>query len=88
MGLLNRVLAPETLLDHTLDYARVLAQNCSPTSMATMKRQVYADLQSGLSDALAEADRLMIESFTAPDFVEGVTSFLERRDPRFPPLGG
>jgi enoyl-CoA hydratase/carnithine racemase len=88
MGLLNRVLAPETLLDQTLEYARMLAQNCSPTSMATMKRQVYADLQSGLADALAEANRLMIESFAAPDFVEGVTSFLERRDPRFAPLGG
>jgi hypothetical protein len=25
----------------------------------------------------------MLESFTAPDFSEGVTSFLERRDPRF-----
>ena len=33
------------------------------------------------------ADELMLESFTAPDFVEGVTSFLERRDPRFAPLG-
>jgi len=54
--------------------------------MATMKRQVYADLELGLPEALAEADRLMLESFTAPDFVEGVTSFLERRDPRFAPL--
>ena len=24
----------------------------------------------------------MLDSFSAPDFVEGVTSFLERRDPR------
>ena len=29
----------------------------------------------------------MLESFAAPDFVEGVTSFVERRDPRFAPLG-
>ncbi len=29
----------------------------------------------------------MLDSFTAPDFVEGVTSFLERRDPRFASLG-
>jgi enoyl-CoA hydratase/carnithine racemase len=87
LGLLNRVLAPETLLEGTLDYARELVVNCSPASMATMKRQVYADLDRALPDALAGADELMFESFTAPDFVEGVTSFLERRDPRFAPLG-
>jgi enoyl-CoA hydratase/carnithine racemase len=86
LGLVNRTLAPERLLEETRDYARELAVNCSPASMATMKRQIYTDLERELSDALAEADRLMVESFTAPDFVEGVTSFLEHRDPRFAPL--
>jgi enoyl-CoA hydratase/carnithine racemase len=88
LGLVNRVLAPERLLDETLAYARELAVSCSPASMATMKRQVYAALEQGLPEALADADRLMVESFTAPDFVEGVTSFLERRDPHFAPLAG
>jgi len=87
LGLVNRVSAPEKLLDETLDYACELALKCSPASMARMKRQVYADLERGLDEALAESDRLMLESFTAPDFVEGVTSFLERRDPRFAALG-
>jgi len=87
LGLVNRVLAPERLLEETLEYARELAASCSPTSMATIKRQVYADLQRELPDALSDADRLMLDSFTAPDFVEGVTSFLERRDPRFASLG-
>jgi enoyl-CoA hydratase/carnithine racemase len=86
LGLVNRVLAPDALLDETLAYARELAVNCSPASMATMKRQVYSALEQDLSQALAEADGLMLQSFTAPDFVEGVTSFLERRDPRFEPL--
>ncbi len=86
LGLVNRVLAPEKLLDVTLDYARELAVNCSPASMATIKRQVYADLQRELPGALADADTLMLASFAAPDFVEGVTSFLERRDPRFAAL--
>lgn len=86
LGLVNRVLPPDRLLEATLDYARELVVNCSPASMATMKRQVYADLQRTLPDALAQADQLMLASFTAPDFVEGVTSFLERRDPRFAAL--
>jgi enoyl-CoA hydratase/carnithine racemase len=86
LGLVSRVLAPETLLEETLAYARDLAVNCSPASMATMKRQVYAALEQRLPEALSDADTLMLESFTAPDFVEGVTSFLERREPRFAPL--
>ena len=59
LGLVNRVIAPEKLLEETLDYARELASKCSPASMATMKRQVYADLDRALPDALAGADQLM-----------------------------
>jgi len=86
LGLVNRVLPRETLLDETLSYARELAAMSSPASMAAMKRQVYADLERGLTDAVAEANRLMVESFGAPDFAEGVASFVERREPRFAPL--
>lgn len=88
LGLVNRVLAPEELLEGTLAYARELAVNSSPASMAAMKRQVYTDLARELPDALAEANQLMAESFRAPDFVEGVASFIERRQPNFAPLGG
>jgi enoyl-CoA hydratase/carnithine racemase len=88
LGLVNRALPAATLLEQTLLYARELAVQCSPASMATMKRQVYADLDAALPDALAVADRLMLTSFTAPDFVEGVASFVERRDPAFAPLAG
>src|SRR5919199_1535839 len=34
MGLVNRVLAPEQLLDETLAYARDMAASCSPAAMA------------------------------------------------------
>ena len=87
LGLLSRVVAPEQLLEETLAYARELAVNSSPASMATIKRQVYGDLERGLEDATARADELMLASFAAPDFQEGVESFLERREPRFTALG-
>jgi enoyl-CoA hydratase/carnithine racemase len=87
LGLANRATPKETVLEETLAYAHELATQCSPASMATMKRQVYAALDEGLPDAEAEADRLMLASFAAPDFVEGVSSFVERREPRFSPLG-
>ena len=87
LGLVNRVVAPEELLDATLAYARDLAANCSPTSMATMKQQVYAALDQDRDTALAEANALMFESFAREDFREGVASFVEKRPPAFPPVG-
>jgi enoyl-CoA hydratase/carnithine racemase len=88
LGLVNAVHEPERLLEATLAYARELVHNCSPASMATIKRQVYADLQRTLPEALAKADELMLASFAAPDFVEGVSSFVERREPNFAALAG
>lgn len=87
LGLVNRVFEPDALLEETLAYARDIAANCSPASMATMKSQVYADLEHGVHEALEKADVLMLRSFQAPDFVEGVASFVERREPQFAPLG-
>jgi enoyl-CoA hydratase/carnithine racemase len=86
LGLVNRAIAPERLLDETITYARDLAVNCSPASMATMKRQVYADYEHTLAETIVAADRLMVASFTAPDFAEGVSSFVERREPSFAPV--
>jgi enoyl-CoA hydratase/carnithine racemase len=88
LGLCNRATPAETVLEETLAYARELATQCSPASMAQMKRQVYAAMQEPLADALAEADRLMLASFAKPDFAEGVSSFVERREPNFAPLAG
>jgi enoyl-CoA hydratase/carnithine racemase len=88
LGLCNRATPAETVLEETLAYAHELATQCSPASMAQMKKQVYAAMQEPLADALAEADRLMLASFAKPDFAEGVASFVERRAPAFAPLSG
>jgi enoyl-CoA hydratase/carnithine racemase len=86
LGVVNRVLAPERVLQETLTYAHDLVANCSPAALAEMKRQVFEAYESDLGTAVALANRLMVESFRRPDFKEGVTSFLEKRPPVFPPL--
>ncbi|HTO54466.1 MAG TPA: enoyl-CoA hydratase [Myxococcota bacterium] len=84
IGLVNRVLPDEQLVSHCQDYVRELAANSSPASMMVMKRQVYQQLTRELGPSLDEAVKLMVESFSRPDFKEGVQSFLERRPPKFP----
>ena len=74
----------EDVLPAAIDYIRDLAIGSSPASMAAMKRQVYRDLNQTLGQAQDQAVELMKESFTRPDFAEGVKSFLERRPPDFP----
>jgi enoyl-CoA hydratase/carnithine racemase len=86
IGLVNRTVDDDRVLEVALEYARDLAANASPASMATIKQQVYGDLARPLDQALSDANRLMIESFSGSDFTEGVESFMERRPPRFAPL--
>jgi len=83
MGLVNEVVAPEHLLDRTLEYAAELATHSSPTSMAVMKRQVYGDWDRGVVPATGDAIELMKASLRRPDFKEGVASFLQKRNPDF-----
>ena len=40
-------------------------------------------LFSDLGEAIREADREMVASFSAEDFKEGVASFLQKRPPHF-----
>ena len=87
IGLVNRTLPQDELMKHVYEYVGELAQTCSPASMQIAKRQVYEALQEPLSVAHEKAARLMVESFSRPDFKEGVQSFLERRPPSFPRVG-
>jgi enoyl-CoA hydratase/carnithine racemase len=47
---------------------------------------VYADTMRDVFEASAVAEKLMHESMLRPDFIEGITSFFEKRPPNFPPL--
>ena len=86
LGVVNRVVPPEQLMDETMAYAADLAANCSPASMAAMKKQVYRHVASDLTTAMEESNVLMAESLRQPDFKEGVASFVDKRPPQFAPL--
>jgi enoyl-CoA hydratase/carnithine racemase len=87
MGLVNRILPQDELLEFARSYAEDMSSRCSPTSLRIMKRQIYTGLHQELGDAMDDAMRLMDESLKRPDFKEGVNSFLEKRPPHFDRLG-
>jgi enoyl-CoA hydratase/carnithine racemase len=87
MGIVNAVVEPEELMPYTLAYARDMAVNCSPSSLAAIKREVWGQLVGmTVEEATALTDNDMASSLAASDFKEGVASFLEKRPPKFAPL--
>ncbi|MET7928708.1 enoyl-CoA hydratase-related protein [Streptomyces sp. NPDC005349] len=86
MGLVNKVVEADQLLDTAVEYATELATWSSPASMGIMKRQVLQALDTDFVTAAAAADALMPEAFRRPDATEGVASYLEGRAPAFSPL--
>jgi enoyl-CoA hydratase/carnithine racemase len=54
--------------------------------MAAIKRQVWQAGEQTIEESLDWAIELMQASLKQADFKEGVTSFVERRPPAFPPV--
>ena len=88
MGLVDRLTEPGRAVQDAREYAAELIRYSSPSSMATIKRQVYDDLDRSFADSMATAIEYMARSFDHPDFREGVESFVEHREPSFEGLAG
>jgi enoyl-CoA hydratase/carnithine racemase len=86
IGLVNRVLPADQLLDHTLAYAKRMAVEISPWSLKMMKRQLYSDLLGDLDGSVRSAMSVMNEAFARTDFKEGVAALTEKRAPNFQPM--
>jgi enoyl-CoA hydratase/carnithine racemase len=86
LGLVKQVVAPERLMERAMAYAEDVARNCSPASMAVIKRQTYGDAMREVVQANSRAEALLHESLQRPDVIEGITSFLDKRAPSFPGL--
>jgi enoyl-CoA hydratase/carnithine racemase len=84
MGLVNKVVAPDELLSTTHAYARILATEVSPASLAATKLQLYADLHRDAASAVRDSEARVERMMTEPDFAEGVAAWIDKRLPRFP----
>jgi methylglutaconyl-CoA hydratase len=82
MGLVNEIVAPESLLGRAHDLATTLLSNSPASLLATkslLKRYASASLDQEIVAAVEENARIR----QTADFREGVSSFLEKRDPRW-----
>ena len=85
LGLVQYLHPADEVLDAALAYARELAVNSSPTSMAIIKEQVNLDGSRDLEPAVLDSLVRMLESFARPDLAEGVAAHMQRRPPAFAP---
>jgi enoyl-CoA hydratase/carnithine racemase len=83
-GLVSRVVPPDALLPAARELAREIADNTSAVSVALIRQMLWRMLGA---DHPREAHRLdslgMWHTGRSADAHEGVTSFLEKRPPRF-----
>jgi enoyl-CoA hydratase len=81
-GLVNAVYEPQELIAKSLETARELAR-LSPIALAAAKAAANRALQGDHDDNLAsEADHFGA-LFSSEDAKEGLTAFVEKREPRF-----
>lgn len=78
---------PGRALADALAYAQDIADNCAPQALAVAKEQLWSELREPLERARVEALTLWRTMREHADFKEGVASYVERRKPRFAPLG-
>lgn len=83
--LVSRVYPQDELLPAAYALAREIADNTSAVSVAAIRRLMWSGLSADSPwQAHAADSRLMAELGGAPDAVEGVTAFLEKRPAKFP----
>jgi len=83
MGLLNRVVAHETLEAETMALAQQIARKPRAT-VKIGKEAFYRQLEMPLSDAYDYASQVMTENMLHAEANEGICAFVEKRDPKWP----
>jgi len=82
MGLVNRVVAPEALMEETIGLLKKIIAN-APLSLQFTIESVNAGLDMSLPDAQDREAALFAVLSSTADKTEGTSAFLEKRPPKF-----
>jgi enoyl-CoA hydratase/carnithine racemase len=80
VGLVNRVVEPGKARDEALKLARTVAAK-SAAVVKLGKAAFYRQLEMGIADAYDYASEVMVENMMARDAEEGISAFIEKRQP-------
>src|ERR1700683_965950 len=83
IGLVNRVVPHDKLMETAREVAGQIASKCSPLGVSQAKKMIYEHLFTDLATAIKEDDASMRRMTKSEDFAEGVKAFVEKRSPRF-----
>lgn len=81
-GLINRVVPKQYLNQIVMKYAQIIATK-SPLTLKTGKEAFYRQAEMSLSDAYDYAASVMVENMMARDAEEGISAFLDKRQPEW-----
>ena len=82
MGLVNRVVPADTLVEYVREYAQRIAGN-APLTVASIKTLVAQALKDESQRDPALCQAVVDRCFGSADYVEGRQAFMEKRKPRF-----
>jgi len=80
IGLVNKVVPPDKLMDEAMNLASKLASN-SPIALQMGKKAFYTMSDMEFEKALEYSDEMFAELCTTEDATEGVRAFREKREP-------
>ena len=83
-GLVNSVVAPDALI-HTVDDLTRQLRRYSPHTIGLGKRAFYEQVELPESAAYDHARQVMSTNAADPVAAEGISAFLEKREPDWPP---
>jgi enoyl-CoA hydratase/carnithine racemase len=83
IGLVQEVVTGQPVLERALAWAHDVADNCSPRSLAQIKRQFYDDDTATFDEALNRSLAAMQVSFGWEDLPEALAARREKRAPSF-----
>ncbi|SFJ89619.1 enoyl-CoA hydratase/isomerase family protein [Thermoflavimicrobium dichotomicum] len=82
IGLANRLVPEEKLLEETMAFARKLAQGPA-VAIGLTKQAIYRGMEVSLEDALEFEAVVQERAGKTRDFLEGLSAFAQKRPPRF-----
>lgn len=81
-GIVNRLVAPEVLMEETKKFAKKIAER-APLSVRLIKEAVNKAVDAPLLEGMQFERKNFYLLFASRDQKEGMTAFLEKREPKF-----